>query len=68
MAPLLLLCGLVLIVVGTWRGYAAARLAVAPFVHESTGARLRAVALRVGLAVAWLIVAFYGLFLVSSAR
>jgi len=77
---LLLSCGLVLAGIGTWRGYAAARSALGPLTHagDATRAlveagqpvharpRIRLVAGRVLLAVGWLVLALYGLFLVSA--
>jgi hypothetical protein len=81
LAPVLDICGGVLLVVGSWRGYALARRAVAPFVHDdeprggsgaaspsATEPRGRLFATRVTLAVAWLAVAFYGLFLLAAAQ
>jgi hypothetical protein len=68
--------------IGTWRGYANARAVVAPLVHpgdatrtaiESTQplaerARVRRMARNLAAAVAWLVLAMYGLFLVASAE
>jgi hypothetical protein len=82
MAPVLFVCGAALAAVGTWRGYALARRAVAPFVHEGEPTRtaieamqplpmrprVRAFASRVVLSVGWLAVAFYGLFLVAASQ
>jgi hypothetical protein len=76
---LLVLTGLTAAAIGTWRSYGAARLALAPLVHlgEPTRtsldaerpvherSRVRLFARRVVLALAWLVVGFYGLFLVS---
>jgi hypothetical protein len=74
---LLFMSGIVLTVVGGVRGYAHARRALAPLIHEgeATRARLesmrplpmrpkvRAFASRVVLSVAWLGLSFYGLYL-----
>lgn len=82
MEPVLLLSGLLVAAIGTWRGYANARLVVAPLVHpgESTRtavegtrafaerARVRRAARNVLVAVGWLVIAMYGLFLVASAE
>jgi hypothetical protein len=79
---ILFLSGLAAVVIGTWRGYANARAVVAPLVHpgdatrtavEATQplaerARLRRVARNLAAAVAWLVLAMYGLFLVASAE
>ena len=77
----LLACGLVLAAWGTWRGYAAARAALLPLVapgdptrtlvdstrpvHART--RVRVAVRHVALAVAWLAVSLYGLFLATVA-
>ncbi|MDQ6793744.1 MAG: hypothetical protein M3067_02755 [Chloroflexota bacterium] len=78
--PLLLtFCGLVAFGIGAWRGYAAVRQALAPLVHDGEptrsaieGARpvqdrfrVRLFVHRVTGSVAWLIVALYGLYLLS---
>ena len=69
--------GAVLAVVGAWRGYALARRALAPLIHEGEPTRslieglrplpmrprVRTFASRVLLSVAWLALAFYGLYL-----
>lgn len=79
---LLLASGTVLVVVGFVRGYAAARLALSPLIHEGEPTRsavealqalpmrprFRRVAGRVAQSIAWLSLAFYGLFLVSAAQ
>jgi hypothetical protein len=81
MSSVLTICGLVLLLVGTWRGYGAARIALAPFLHggeptrtavEATKplterARVLLAVRRTGLATAWLFVALYGLFLLVEA-
>ena len=80
MEAVLLLSGLLIAAIGTWRGYANARLVVAPLVHpgeptrtavEATQplaerARIRRAARNVVAAVGWLVLAMYGLFLVAS--
>jgi hypothetical protein len=77
----LLVSGLTAAVLGTWRGYVAARTALGPLVHEGDATRtlidagrpmharirVRLFARRVVAAVAWLALAMYGLFLVSVA-
>jgi hypothetical protein len=79
MAILLTACGLTALVVGTWRGYAVARSALGPIVHDGEATRTRLEASwplyrrsrvrrfvrRVAVSVAWLSVAMYGLFLAS---
>ncbi len=80
MGILLALCGLTVVGIGVWRGYAAVREALGPLVHDGEPTRtaieaaqpvylrprVRLFARRVGLSVGWLAVALYGLFLVSS--
>ncbi len=80
MGALLVTCGLVLAGVGTWSGYQSARAAVAPVVHEGDPTRsaidaarplharpaVRRFARSVAAAVAWLVLALYGLFLASA--
>ena len=82
MEPVLFLSGVLVAAIGTWRGYANARLVVAPLVHpgESTRtaveatqplagrARMRRAARNLAAAVGWLALAMYGLFLVASAE
>jgi len=82
MAWLLFGSGAVLPVVGFARGYAAARRAMTPFVHEGEPTRtaieslrplpmrprFRTFASRVALSVGWLVLAFYGLFLIAAAQ
>lgn len=71
--------GVVAAVLGTWRGYATAREALGPLVHEGDATRtlvdagrpvyarirVRLFARRVVTAVAWLGLAMYGLFLAT---
>ena len=80
MGIVLVTCGLLAAGMGVWRGYANARLALAPLVHDGeptrtaieagrpllARSRVRSFAHRIGASVAWLVVAFYGLFLVSA--
>ena len=82
MEPVLLLSGVLVAAFGTWRGYAHARLVVAPLVHpgeptrtavEATQplaerARMRRAARNLASAIGWLVLAMYGLFLVASAE
>jgi len=82
MGLVLLLCGLSATAIGTWRGYANARAVMAPLVHpgdptrtavEATQplaerARVRRMARNLAAAVAWLVIAMYGLFLIASAE
>ena len=82
MEPVLLACGLAATAIGTWRGYANARAVVAPLVHpgdatrtavEATApvaerARVRRIARNLVAAIAWLVIALYGLFLVAAAE
>ena len=82
MGHVLIVCGFVVIAIGTWRGYANARAVVAPLVHpgdatrtaaEATShvaepARVRQAARNLVAAIAWLVIALYGLFLVATAE
>jgi hypothetical protein len=79
---LLLACGLGALVVGSWRGFLARRSALAPLVHDGDPTRtaieatrrvidrprVRLFARRLLVAVGWLAVAMYGLFLVAAAQ
>lgn len=81
MGTVLLVTGLLTTAIGAWRGYAAARLALAPLVHDGDATRslvearrpvlartrVRRFARRLGSAILWLLVASYGLFMVSVA-
>jgi hypothetical protein len=76
----LVVSGLVALGVGSWRGYAAARGALLPLVREGdptrtliettrplhARARVRLAARHVVLALAWLCVAMYGLYLLTA--
>jgi hypothetical protein len=82
MEAVLVMSGVLVAVIGTWRGYANARLVVAPLVHpgeptrtaiEATQPvaerqRVRRAARNLVVAVGWLVLAMYGLFLVASAE
>ncbi len=75
-------CGAVAAVIGGWRSYAMAREALAPLAHDGDPTRsaieaaqplrlrprVRLFARRVILSVGWLLVAFYGLYLVVSGQ
>ena len=81
MALVLLACGLVLAGIGTWSGYRNAREALAPAVHDEEPTRaavdatrpllargsVRRFARSVAVAIGWLVLALYGLFLASTA-
>jgi hypothetical protein len=81
MEPVLLACGLAATAIGTWRGYVNARAVVAPLVHPGDAtptaieaatpvaeqARVRRAARNLVAAIAWLVIALYGLFLVAAA-
>jgi hypothetical protein len=80
MGIVLVLTGFTAAVIGAWRSYAMLRDALAPLVHggEPTRTaidaarpvydrmRVRLFARRVMVSLGWLLVAFYGLFLLSS--
>jgi len=80
-AVVLLVSGLALVVLGGWRGYANSRTALAPLVHEPEPTRAAVEAgrpfyrrsrirrsVRAALsALAWLVLAMYGLFMISVA-
>jgi hypothetical protein len=80
MGLLLVCCGLTALAIGGWRGYALAREALAPLVHDGEPTRtaieaarpvharfrVRLFARRVVGAAAWLVVALYGLYLVQA--
>jgi hypothetical protein len=80
MGLLLTTCGLVLAGIGTWSGYRNARDAVAPAAHEGDPTRsaidaarpvyarpaVRRFARSAMVAVGWLVLALYGLFLAST--
>jgi hypothetical protein len=80
MSLVLTTCGFVLAAIGTWSGYRSARDAVAPVVEEGDPTRsaidaarpvharpaVRRFARSVVVSIGWLVVAMYGLFLVSA--
>ena len=83
MAPFLLqLCGVIAVVIAASRSYAATRAAVSPLVHDGDPTRtaieatrritdrprVRLFARRVFVAVGWLAVVMYGLFLIVESR
>jgi len=80
MTGVVLLCsGLFLVAWGSWRGYAAARLALLPLVRERdptrslieatrpihARTRVRAAVRHVGFALTWLGLAMYGMYLAT---
>jgi hypothetical protein len=80
MGFLLVGCGLTALAIGGWRGYALAREALAPLVHDGEPTRtaieaarpvhsrfrVRLFARRVTAAAAWIVVALYGLYLIVA--
>jgi hypothetical protein len=76
------LCGVIAIVIAASRSYAATRQAVGPFVHEGDPTRtaleatrritdrprVRLFARRLVVAIGWLAVVMYGLFLVVESQ
>lgn len=80
MGTILVVTGIVGAVFGTWRGYANAREALGPLVHEGeptrtaiergrpllARSRVRLFARRLAASLAWVAMAMYGLFLVSA--
>jgi hypothetical protein len=79
MGMLLTIIGAAVIGLAAWRSYTAVRLAIGPLVHDGEPtrtlveasrpvherARVRSFARGVTLSIGWLVVALYGLFLVS---
>ena len=79
MGTVLILCGAIALVFGLGRGYVEARSALGPFMHEGEPtrtlvdagrpvlerARVRLFLRRTAVAVGWLVVALYGLLLLS---
>lgn len=73
-------CGLTALAIGGWRGYALAREALAPLVHDGEPTRtaieaarpvharfrVRLFVRRVIAATVWLMVALYGLYLIQA--
>jgi hypothetical protein len=82
MGVVLIVCGSVAVAVGVSRGYAVAREAVAPFAHEGDPTRtaieatrpvfdrprVRSFVRRLAVSVGWLIVAMYGLGLITVGQ
>ena len=82
MGAVLVLTGLAAAAIGTWRGYANARLVLAPVVHDGeptrtaleatqqvlARARVRRAARNLVTSLGWLAVAMYGLFLVATGE
>ncbi len=76
------LCGLIAVVIAAARSYAATREAVGPLVHDGDPTRtaleatrritdrprVRLFARRLGVALGWLAVAMYGLFLIVESQ
>jgi hypothetical protein len=76
------LCGLVAVVIAASRSYAATRAAVGPFVHDGDPTRtaleatrritdrprVRLFARRLVVAIGWLVVTMYGLFLIVESQ
>jgi hypothetical protein len=80
MGMLVVACGLIVVAIAGWRGYALAREALAPLVHGGDATRtaieaarpiharfrVRLFVRRVIAAVGWIVVALYGLFLAQA--
>ena len=81
MGILLFCCGFTALAIGGWRSYAVAREALGPLVHEGDPTRsaleaarpvharyrVRLFLRRLVASLAWLVLAFYGLYLVQVA-
>jgi len=79
MGLVLALCGCTAALIGAWRGYAVAREALSPLVHDGDPTRtaidatrplygrmrIRLFARRIVISVAWLTVSMYGLYLLT---
>lgn len=79
---LLQLCGVIAVVIAGMRSYSATREAVGPLVHDGDPTRtaleatrritdrprVRLFARRLGVALGWLAVAMYGLFLIAESQ
>lgn len=75
-------CGGMAVVIGGWRSYAVGREALAPLVHDGDPTRteiesarpfpmrprIRLFARRLVVSLGWLVVAFYGLYLVVAGQ
>ena len=83
MVPYILdICGVTAMAIGIWRSYAVAREALAPLIHAGDPTRtafeasrplplrprVQLFARRLAVSLAWLAVAFYGLFLIVRAQ
>ena len=82
MSAIIVLCGLTVVVIAGWRSYALVREALMPFARATEGdptrreieasqplpmrPRVRRFARCVALSVGWLVVSFYGLYLVVA--
>ena len=76
------LCGVIAVVIALWRSYVATREAVGPLIHDGDPTRtaieatrrvtdrprVRLFARRLGVAIGWLGVAMYGLFLIVESQ
>ena len=75
-------CGVIAVVIALWRGYVVTREAVGPLIHDGDPTRtaieatrrvtdrprVRLFARRLGVAIGWLAVAMYGLFLIVESQ
>jgi hypothetical protein len=82
MRLLLETCGIVAVAIGAWRSYTMARQALGPIAHQGdptrtaleagqpilARTRVRLFLRRVAIAVAWLLVAGYGLYLIVAGQ
>jgi hypothetical protein len=80
MSILLTFCGVAALAIGAWRGWSVAREALGPLVHDGDPTRsaieaarpiharfrIRLFVRRLGVALAWLLVASYGLYLIAA--
>ena len=76
------LCGVIAVAIALWRSYVATREAVGPLIHDGDPTRtaieatrrvtdrprVRLFARRLGVAIGWLAVAMYGLFLIVESQ
>jgi hypothetical protein len=81
MSAVLLLTGITAILIGAWRGFVEARIALGPLIHDGDPtrtlieagrpvflrSRVRTFARHLAAALGWLAIAMYGLFLISVA-
>jgi hypothetical protein len=75
-------CGVIAVVIALWRSYVVTREAVGPLIHDGDPTRtaieatrrvtdrprVRLFARRLGVAIGWLAVAMYGLFLIVESQ